>query len=319
MKKQFINIIVGLIIIFSISVSLAKAQITIAPKIKSTISDILSKPMKLYELDLEENNRIFEHIDNWFEKHINLKEATPTQDKQGGRLSFKILGSKALPILPPGEKVKGVVPKRPFSVLYIKESQKRSFIKELRVPTKRRLPNKDVIEIGKSFIKSNKFCKLTNDDTFGAPLVISRKRHKLGPDAEQEDELTLFQGVVFKREFFGIEVINSKQIVSIHPDSHEIISYKNVRWTPVNEASGKIMPYISQQEVIAKIESRFAKSKTKYKVKKIKAGMYQTDKIIFPVLVIYTEPIENYEVIPIERVLVISLIKGLDLEEEKKS
>lgn len=319
MKKQFIYFIVDLIVIFSIFVSLAAAKITIEPKIKNTIADILSKPIKVYELDLEENDRIFDHIDKWFEKHFNLKEATRMQNKQGDRISFKLPGSKAPPISPPGIRINGEAFKRPSGVFYIKESQKRRFIKELRVPTRRRLSNTDVITIGKSFIKSNKFCRLTDDDAFGDPLVISRKRHKLGPDGGIEDQSILFQGVIFKREFFGVEVINSKQIVYIHPDSREIISYKNVRWTPANELSGKKMPYLSQEEVISILEKKFTKSETWYKVKIIKPGMYQTDKIITPILIIYIEPAYNYEAIPIEQVLFISLIKGISLEEEKMS
>lgn len=288
-------------------------------KLAGSIADILGKPMKVFQLDPEENKRNLDLMDKWAEKYINLRKATSRKNKQGDRVTFRLQVRKNLPISPPGEAVEGIDTKSPFYVSYTKEPQKRSFVKEPLVTSRRSLSDKDVIDIGMSFIKENKFCKITDNDKLGTPLVLSRKRYELKSDMKQGDALTISQRVEFKREFFDFEVINSKQIVDIHPDTREIMSYKNIMWTAVDETSGRSMPYISQQEVVAQIDSVFAKSKAKYKVIGIKSGMYQTDKIIFPVLVVYTEyQLEEEEGIPEERVLVINLVKGLDLGKEKK-
>jgi len=312
MKKLII--IVSLIIMLVVSASRAQTQITIDPEIRSAITKILSKPMKVFKLDLTENERSFDLMDKWFEKHIDIKKAISRKSKKKDRVSFKLKVQKNIPVSSTGKALKGVEVKRAFNILYIKEPQKRRFIKELRVPSRRSLPDEEVIKTGVNFIKNNKFCKITESDKIGTPLVISRKRHELRPETKQNNKLTIYQRVELKREFFGFEVINSKQTVDIHPDTREIISYKNIRWTPVDEISGESMPYFLQEEVIKKI-----KPTDKYKAVKVKAGMFQTDKIIFPVLVVYTERLaEKPEGIPEERVLVINLVKDLDLEKEKK-
>lgn len=290
----------------------------IQTKLVKSIADILAKPVKVFQLDLEENKGYFNLLDKWSEKYINLRKATRRESKQSNYVSFRLQVQENLPVSAPGETVKGIDAKSPFNVFYIKEPQGRSFIKELLVPSRRSLADKDVIEIGMSFIKKNKLSKITDKDKLGTPLVISQKLRELGPNIKQGDTLTISQSVEFKREFLGFEVINSKQIVGIHPESREIISYNNIMWTPVDETSGRSMPYISQEEVLEKIDSVFAESKAKYKVTGVKPGMFQTNKVIFPVLAVYMEkPLEEHEGIQ-KRVLVINLVKGLDLEKEKK-
>lgn len=311
---------VFLTILLLSAASLAHAKVTIDPQIRSQLADILAKPVQVFQLDLKENDRNFNRTDKWFEQYFNFNKATRKQSREGDSVSFKLRLSKNMPVPPTREKVTGVAPREPFNVWYTKEPQRRSFMKELRVPSKRSLPDKEVIEIAEGFIKLNNFCKITDNDKLVEPLVISRKRQELKPDVKEIDKFIILQRAEFKRKFYGLEVINSKQIVDIHPDSREILSYKNIRWTPADEASGKSMPYISQQELIAQIDSAFAKSEVEYKVAKVKAGLFQTDKIIFPVLVVYTEGrIEQSEATPIERVVVINLVEGLGLEKEKRA
>lgn len=308
---------VAAIIIFFVLTSIAHADVIIDSTIVRQITNILEKPSNVFQLDLKENKIIFDRMDKQFEKYINFKKSKSI--KRDERIMFKLEQKKNIPISPPGITVKGIEPIKPFYVFYVKEPQKRTFMKKIDIPSKRTLPDTSVISVGESFITKNKFCKITTNDILIAPLVISRKRHELKPDIREEDKLTIIQRVEFKRKFFGLEVINSKQIVDVHPDSREIISYKNIMWTPVNETSGESKSYISQREVIAKIDSAFTRSTDEYKVTKVKAGMYQTDKIIFPVLVVYTKPtVDRPEVIPEERVLIINLTKDLDLDKEKK-
>lgn len=317
--KRHQKIAVLTIVLLS-AASLAHAKVTIDPEIRSQLADILAKPVKVFQLDLKENERNFIRTDKWFEQHFNFNKASRDQSAEGDSVSFKLQLSKNIPVPPTREKVTGVTATEPFNVWYTKEPQRRSFMKELRVPSKRSLPDKEVIEIAEGFIKLNKFCKITDNDKPADPLVISRKVQELRPDAKDIDKFIILQRAEFKRKFYGLEVINSKQIVDIHPDSREILSYKNIRWTPADETSGKSMPYVSQQELIARIDSTFARSEVEYKVAEVKAALFQTDKIIFPVLVVYTEPhIKQSEATPIERVLVISLVEGLPQEKEKRA
>lgn len=287
--------------------SCAQARVTIDPAIRVQIADILSKPVQVFDLDLDENDKIFEHLDRFFGQFTESEGSKSTRTKRRDRDTLRARLPKNIPISPTG---KALVTREPVNVWYIREPQRRTFMKEVRVPSHYSLPEDEVVQIGKSFIVQNKLCRITDKDRLGRHLVGARERQALKLDLKETDKMTISQNVGFKREFLGMEVLNSKQIVEIHPDSGEVISYKNIQWTPVDETSGKTMPYLSFEEVIGEIESVFLKSKVSYKITEVKPGVYQTDKMIFPVLAVYSQrQPERADMVPIKEVLIINLVK----------
>jgi len=295
-----------------------RSETIIDPDIKNQIINILNAPIKIFQLDLKENTRYFNNIDKWFNKRIKFDNVY-SQHKKDKRITIKMKLSENIQILADGKTLKGAPAKETFYAWYIREPQRRIFLKELQVPSKQYLPEDDVIQIARNFITNNTFCKITQNDKLCSAVVMSRKRHELKPSITEEDILILFHRVEFKREFFGMEVFNSKQVVYIHPDTREILSYKNIMWTPTDEATGESKSYLKAEDVLAKVKEAFAKSEDEYKVVKVKAGMYQTGKIVFPVLKVNIKrKLHKSEAIPIQEVLIINLIEGLDLKLEKK-
>jgi hypothetical protein len=300
--------------------SLSQADVLTKQEIENQVTEVISNPIKVYKLDMNENNRCFERIDTWFSQYINFKEAQIKQNRQADHIEYEQYLSKNIPIPAAREKIAGVAARELFTVTYIKEPQRRSFVKAIDVPTKQNLPDKDVIEAGTNFIITNDFCKITDMDTLSEPLVVSRKRHELKSDIQESDKWTIIQRVIFTRKLSGINVLNSKQIVDIHPDSREILAYKNFMWTPVDESSGKHMAYFSPEQILAQIDTAFAEFKDAYEVENIKLYLYQTDKFIFPVLAVYTsQESEVSETLPQEMVILINLVKDLGWPEDTRA
>ncbi len=231
-KKQTIAIMITLLWVF---ILFPEERTEIDQVIMNQIKDILNNPIKTYKLD---KIRTIEHliiIDKWFLQKTGLSKVKPVKKKDQQQWEYKRLVKKNSPILLKISKKQGLKTDKPFTIRYEKEGLKRSFRKDIRIPTKKQLPKARVIEIGKTLVLSNKFIKESGLDKMALPLMVSWRSHPLKENITEKEKYTILQRVIFKRHFNGKEVINSKIIVDVHPDSEEILSYKHFDWSSIKE------------------------------------------------------------------------------------
>jgi len=238
------------------------------------------QPGVTYRLDLAAGDAIFSRIDTWFEQDAGSGRAADPSNGWSVVTGLKINH----PILASGEVAEPVPVVRPFDVFYLQADRKRSFVKTLRVPALRALPDDEVAALARRFLEVNGFFRPTPDDRLTLSLVISRMRERMSSEDGPAERQTLYRRVEFGREFRGLEVVNSKQVVDIHPDSLEVLGYRSIRWTPVVLDSAKSEKTISSQELVAKIEARFLA--TKAKVSGVRSALYETESLLVPVLVV---------------------------------
>jgi|GEM_PF-1888699 len=301
--------------------SVVRGEVIIEETVESEISRILAEPVTgVFELDLEEGERIFSVIDSYFGEYFDFETATRETSEVGNRTFYRLEMARNVPIipterdisLPPG---KAVETEGPFNAFYFQEPQERCFVKELSVPTENSIREEEAIEIGRAFIEDNGLCVITEDDTPSYSFAISIVREELGYDIPEPRAETLYEAVIFKRKFMDIEVANSKQVIGIHPDSGEVLTYINTSWTPVDEESRKTPPYKSKEKVLADIESLLGGPEVTYTVTSVEPAMFQNDELLFPVLTVYTErEADEARAIPAGLTLMIPLVEGLELE-----
>ena len=317
MKKV---VILETVIIASLLIPLiSSADVTISGEIRSDIARILENPVPVYKLDLSANSTNFKHMDKWFSRYIDFGKAERRKEKRAEEEFYRITLTENNPI---AAKVSGsgVRPRGEYEIWYVKEPRSRIFVKEIRVPSKKNLPETEVIDLGEDFITGYNFCRITDLDRMYDPVVVSRRRMPLRDDVRESDKETYYHSVEFRREFAGHEVVNSKQSVDIHPDTKEVLAYRNITWTPVKEDSGELKSYISLGRLIDDIESAFKDEDISFTVVKVEAGMFQTDVRMFPVLLVQAketpEP-RNYS--PEEPALILPLVEFTKLDTDETS
>lgn len=278
--------ITSIIVLLSVFMLFPEDKTEIDQVILNQIKKTLNNPVKTYKLD---KNRTLEHlniIDQWFIQETGLEKVNPVKKKNQNRWVYKRLVKKNSPILFNKKQNRGLKTEKPFTIRYEKEGLERSFRKDIRIPTKKQLQKSRVIEIGKTWVLSNKFIKESSLDKMALPLVATWRSHPLKENITEKEKYTILQRVIFRRHFDGCEVINSKIIVDVHPDSEEILSYKHFDWSSIKEESGKIYHYISLDTVMKKIGSAMKEHKGTYQIHKVQQKMFQSPGYLIPVLVV---------------------------------
>lgn len=314
--KDIIRFCSFAILMVFITFYMAYAQI--GQEFEQQIDKILSKTQKTYLLNSTDNEKVFKIIDNFFNQHLEFNKAKEIKSKTRKASAKSRQLSKNIVILSEGIKKENAQLKEPITIWYESDHQKRSFKKDFRKPSQKSLPSEKVTELAQKFITSNKFYKTTSLDKISPHQVAARKLIKSNEKNEVDEKLTILQRAVFKRKFNGIEVINSKQVVDIHPETREILSYKSIKWTPVDETSGRSYSYLSKEEIVTHIDSVLHVSKNRNKIENIKLAYLQTDKMLVPVLAVRSKPIDiSTENRPSEkRTLLVFLAKDLPKPEK---
>ena len=315
MKSKLLLMTIALILCLP---SGSRAGIILDEEVTAKITEIMQQPVKVYDLDYAKGDEILKRMDDWASGQLNISGAEIIEYEEGRHTGLHIKTAENIPIAVSGEKTEGVKSKRPFDVFYIKERFSRRFIKDLTVPTTQKLTPEEVKRLGEDFIEGHKFYSKTELDKMGAFDVISRMRRRINIKGDLGEALAICQTAVFKRSFNGLEVFNSKQNVSIHPDSREIISYKSLNWIPVDERSGKEVPYDSSETILERIQVVFSKSPYTIKVSDVHLGMYVVNDKIAPAIRLKGKAqLEKGKSEPIRKTLIVGLIKGLEIEESK--
>lgn len=311
MKKITPIIIVFLYLICNMQ--LTYAQVKITREIEKQISAIVNLPVKAFELDLEENEKRFQNVDAYFSLFINLDHDPARLEKDSLSITIKNPVSRSKPVTFSDNKIDRNAVSSEAYTWYTLEPQKRIYTKEINIPTKTKLKDDELVRLSKGFILNNQFCKSSRIDSLIVSELLTRKRSQLGTSGTKLRTEVLFQRVMFKRKILGMEVLNSKQIVDIHPDLKEVIAYKHIRWTPVEEDTGYSIPKINEKEVVDKIKEAKANTAGYYEVSDVKARYYQTETKLIPVLSVHIKSIrDTTNINPIEEILIISLSEEID-------
>ncbi len=285
---------------------------------RSDIDKIVNDPVKVYDLDLVENKLVFENIEKWVKRHIDLQKASCRSLDHRESVQCKLEVRENISIPYADADVDGVVSPSPFNIYFDKQPRSRSFHKALWVPTQKTQDKNFIADLGKKFIQRNRFVAVTNNDDIFDFFVLSWKSRIIREEPRAGDTYTILHRAKYFRRFHDLEVINSKQIVDFHPASLEIISYKSIMWTPIDESSGKYFPYLPIEEVIAQVDSFFVDEMEDYKIAEVQLAWYQSDYQIFPVLVIHTQRSEEEEQLyPMEQTLLVSLVKDIRIDEDE--
>jgi len=318
MNMKNIQIILAIVCV-ELLATVASAEVVINAEIQKVINQILQTPVKIYQVDTIRQKEGLTRLDDLFEKQLDMKQAMQRINKKTTRTSYRqsMTNNQPLFVDAKAKSRSGVKAKREFNVIYIKKPMRRTFKKELIVLAAKALPPEEAIILGSKFIRDNHLCQETKNDKLGQAVVVARKRVPL--DSKEAAKQIISQRMIFKRSFAGLNVINSKQTVEIHPETREVLGYKNIDWSPIQETTGKSMAMKSISDVLDNIRQEY-KDRRKTYTNKVEQAMYQTDKQLIPVLLVYFETSEDLSVkgTPEEEVLIISLAKDLQLYKKEK-
>jgi hypothetical protein len=309
MKKAIMMLVTAVFI--SWAPSSAWGEITVSTEMQEKIASVLRNPKQVYDLDQSETEAILRRIDRWFEKHLSLEKVRRTEDKTSGRTVYQV-PLEPVPSSPEARE------KVPYS-WYIKEPQKRAFVKEVRRASSIVLPDEEVVSIGTDFIVRNGFTKRTENDRMITARISARKKKEVKMDGTESVPQVLFQRVQFKREFFGLGVLNSKQMVDVRGENREILAYRHRMWSAVDESTGRATTYRTQAEIDSFLNTLFRQQGVRYIVTDVKSYYYQTGKQLVPVLRVETKrEREPSGITPIEEVVIIPLPREISLEPPQK-
>jgi hypothetical protein len=300
-------------IFFLLVYSPAQAQVD-----KSMISEIqiiLNKPSLVYNLNSSLNDTVFIRIDKFFNNNFelgftqrdlekSLKKKRDTHHTLNKDVKIKDSGIEVLPV------------PNPVYVDYNAKPHERSFTKKFRKPTNVTISDEDARGIATKFIIKNNFVLINGSDKLGKSTVISRKLISYDSTFKKKNQYTILTRVIFKREFQGKEVINSKQIVDIYPGTKEIISYKTRDWIPVDEKNGKKIAYKSIDQIASEIEQGIDPKVNM--IEKMTDAFFQTEDKLIPVLLISIKSLESKKSGNEMNKLIIFLPSKLDMPKKSK-
>lgn len=235
--------------VFIITLFIDIVDAQIGRMFEDKIESILSKKYHVYKLDFLANERVFSTIDKFFKEKIE----------------------------------------KSHKVWYERTPLEISFTKDFRKPTQKLLTDNEVSKIARDFITLNKFILSSSKDKIAGLQVYARKLNRYNEKAELEEEYLILQRAIFNRIFNDLNVINSKQIVDVHPETKEILAYKSIYWTPIAEDSGRDHTYQTKEEIIKHIDDVLKISQDMNTIQNIEAAYLQTEKLLVPVLVVKSE------------------------------
>lgn len=290
------------------------AQPAVDSTMEQRIGEILPARLEVFRLDVAANRDVFSRVDTWLE--TNIGTAATAANSRGPWTCWLHTSNRAW--LVADEPDRGVVARAPFDVFVLREAWKRAVAKSLYVPGTQDLPAGEAIALARRFVEGHAFCRLTERDRWGSAIVLSRKRRSLSGGGKKGGEQILQRRVALKREFRGLEVVNSRQVVDLHPDTREVLGYASLRWSPVDEASAVPATGFSASDLSRQIEARLGKGSTAV-VSGFRAAYFQTDTQLVPVLVVEVVKPAGKELRASERArLLFPLVRGVRIEEDTK-
>lgn len=275
------------VIVAVLTASIATGEVRLSPGALEQLDQALSRPVRVYSTDARAGEAILARVDLWAGSQMDLRKAKTSSSRDSTRTIYVATERENRPIWAERGQGKGIVAGQPFLVRYTKEPGKRSFVKDLHVPSQQKLAPSDVSAIARRLVEVSGLSSTTSTDRYGRAQVVSRVRLHSDYRGKVDSSFTLVQRVILKRQISELEVVNSKQVVDVHPASHEILAYKNIDWTPVDEASAEMRPYKTREKLLAQIDSAFAGVPTPQLIERIQQCYYQVDSHVLPALAVY--------------------------------
>jgi hypothetical protein len=307
----------GILVLLSIvPIPMARAEIVISPEMVAQIEALTNRPFHLYPVDQAKCEAVFAKVDDWAKSQIPLNSGTRVREKRSSRLTWVKETSQNTPIFAAGSKGDGLVPPGPFRIKYVKKPQGRAFVKALRVLHSKGLDKKRVAQLARRFVKRHGFLLQTQVDKLGNHLVVNRVCRTEERRGKKSSKQIVSQRAILKRSLDGLEVFNSRQVVDLHPQSGEILAYKQLHWAPADHAHRQALPPLSRDEVLAAIQQSLRPTNKPYQAIAVRTGMYQTAESLVPVLAVRVErAADQPEQPPLQRVLLVPLVKNLNQPE----
>ena len=286
--------------------------VQIPPEVVEKISHVLSEPVISYRLDEKKNQAVFERITGWVKDQMTLDKRNRSEDRQGEWICYREMVRQNQPILLGDEAVRGVEPS-PFHVFYVEENHRRIFRKEMWVPVSESLSDEQVIRLARGFLNGKQFVAESEADRMGDWDVLSWKQQEMKGEKMAGEPLTAVQRATCSRTYQGRTVVNSRQIVEVHPVTKELVGYKSLDWTPVDETSARLEPAASVEEVIRQIGNAFA-GERELEIESIAAAWIQTDDRLLPILEIRKVFKPGAEGVSPNDTILVSLVEKTPLE-----
>ncbi|MFC1578481.1 hypothetical protein ACFL36_05665 [Thermodesulfobacteriota bacterium] len=283
-------------------------------EIENQIQKILNNPKQVYKTDSTKEKATNDRIDKFFSYYLNFQKATHVTRKKDESTVFKIpiAVSQSIRWDSKQKEDKRYKVKMRGSVWYTKSPQKRSFLKESDIPSKKLFKDDQAITIAQAFMTENKFISVTGADKLMPAAVLVRKKQEIKTDGKIGQVINLSQRISFMRQIDGLPVLNAKQTVDLHPDRNEIIGYKKIRWSETL-SGGQSLPYRTKDEIMSEMQTLLSKPGTNYTIQQITPAMYQLSDRIVPILAVKTtKRIKNEKIQPIQETFLIGLVKGFD-------
>lgn len=185
--------------------------------------------------------------------------------------------------------------KAPLQVVYREGPAYFKFqkIKEVRSATP--LKESIIVDLTKKFLLENSFFEETPKDTIGKIQVLERRINEDLGEGKTPDDYLVQQDVVFQRLYEGKPVINSKITLGILPSTKDIVLFKQLNWSPVDEKKEQQISQVqlksigsgSAPELVQRLQQKIKENNgnfSKAEVKQVISGWFQTDDSLIPVL-----------------------------------
>ncbi len=317
-SKSILSLAV-LVSLCTVGVPCVQAEVVIPEDMLRQIETLTSMTFNLYSLDQAQGEAIYAKIDQWVEGQIPLNDAAQIKGKRSSRLTWVKEASQNTPILIGDEKPDTLPAAGPVRIKYVKKPQGRAFVKALRKPKRTSMDKELVAGLARQFIGQNGFVWQTNRDVMGNHLVVNWVCRTEKSPGKKSLKLFVLQRTILKRTLDGLEVLNSRQIVDLHPQSGEILGFKHLNWMPVFEANSKAVETLRGNDVLVAIQQALKPTSQPYVVTAVKAGLYQGDDTIYPVLAVRVERApENPPEEPLRKVLIVSLLESTNQPEREE-
>ncbi|MFQ5821373.1 MAG: hypothetical protein ACE5I5_15415 [Candidatus Heimdallarchaeota archaeon] len=279
-------------------------ELLISPEMHAVLDAELSKPLRVYSLDLEEGRRIDEAFRDWVSGSMDLEKAQRREsDRFKDRVTYLQEMDQNIPrFLIEGFEQRGLENTRPIKIYYKRGPNWFSFRKLLDIEAGSTIERERAIELVRDFLLRNNFVRVTEFDTFGE-IQVPELRRNYGSDPEFPGKVVLMmQGVKFQRKYMGSPVINSRISVDFHPDTEEILGFKHHNWTPVREGTGTPIPqelYKGPEDIEDNLREKIKKycgPSERTEIGNIASAWFQTKTELIPILACEIRKLEQEDI-----------------------
>jgi hypothetical protein len=295
------------------------AEVVVDPRARLDIQRALADPLPLRKLDAARTQARLGQVDAFFAGYLDLDKATRMPDRhRAGTTNFRVPALAALPIRadPGREAPRGI--DEAGQAWYTRFDVGRSYRTEWRRPAATVLPEAEAGRLAREFLGREGMAVLTEGDELGTPRVLTRTRRLVAGSPEGQRREVLAQRIEFGRIFRGAPVINSRQVVEIHPGTKELLAYRISSWPVVAGGAGEARPYRTLDEVVSDVRAAHAKAAGSFRLLGGRHGYLATREELVPVIALRVER-KVPAATAVREIFTVPLVKGVSGGVREKS